>query len=120
MRGPLMLALLALAGPAEAQSMRGVPLADEGWWVVLGSFGNNGGLGSRAADAAVARTRRQAQSCGESPFNDVSDKFSGFASGFDVSVLGAYPIRARAEAALSRIGPCVPGAYIRRSRYAGE
>lgn len=120
MRCLLMLTLLALAGPAEAQSMRGVPLADEGWWVVLGSFGNNDGSGSRAADAAVARTRRQAQSCGESPFNDVSEKFSGFAPGFDVSVLGAYPTRARAEAALSRIGGCVPGAYIRRSRYAGE
>lgn len=120
MRGVLMLALLALAGLAQAQPMRGVPLADDGWWVVLGSFGNNGGSGSRATDAAVARVRRQAQSCGESPFNDVSEKFSGFAPGVEVSVLGAYPTRARAEAALYRIGACVPGAYIRRARYAGE
>ena len=120
MRGFLTLALLALAGPVQAQPMHGVPLADEGWWVVLGSFGNSGGSGSRAADAAVARVRRQAQSCGESPFNDVSEKFSGFAPGFDVSVLGAYPTRARAEAARSRVGACVPGAYIRRARYAGE
>lgn len=120
MRGVLMLALLALAGSALAQPMRSVPLADDGWWVVLGSFDNNGGSGSRAADVAVARMRRQAQSCGERPFNDVSEKFTGFAPGFDISVLGAYPTRARAEAARSRIGACVPGTYIRRARYAGE
>ncbi|CAX22995.1 protein of unknown function; putative exported protein [Methylorubrum extorquens DM4] len=77
MRGVLMLALLALAGSALAQPMRSVPLADDGWWVVLGSFDNNGGSGSRAADVAVARMRRQAQSCGERPFNDVSEKFRG-------------------------------------------
>lgn len=116
----LILAVLTLIAPAQAQPMRGVPLADEGWWVVLGSFDNNGGAGSRSADAAVARTRRQAQSCGERPFNDVSEKFSGFVPGFDVSVLGAYPTRARAEAALSRVATCIPGAYIRRARYAGE
>ena len=120
MRRVLIPLLLAFAGPAEAQTMRGVPLADDGWWVVLGSFGNNGGAGSRASDAAIAKVRRQAQSCGESPFNDTSGKFSGFAPGYDVSVLGAYPTRVRAEAALSRVGPCVPGAYIRRARYAGE
>jgi hypothetical protein len=112
--------LMALAAPAEAQTMRGVPLAHEGWWVVLGSFDNDGGRGSRAADAAIAKVRRQAQSCGESPFNDTSMKFSGFAPGYEVSVLGAYPTRARVEAVLARVEACVPGAYIRRARYAGE
>lgn len=120
MRWVSALVLTALAGPAAAQTMRGVPLADDGWWVVLGSFGNNGGTGSRASDAAIAKVRRQAQSCSESPFNDTSEKFSGFAPGYDVSVLGAYPTRARAEAALSRVGACVLSAYIRRARYAGE
>ncbi|WP_430914029.1 SPOR domain-containing protein [Methylobacterium sp. sgz302541] len=120
MRALLVFAFTALAAPVLAQPMRGVPLADDGWWVVLGSFANNSGSGSRAADAAVARVWRQAQACGESPFNDASDKFSGLASGFEVSVLGAYPTRARAEAALSRVDACVPGAYIRRARYAGE
>ena len=120
MRTVLTLAALALAAPVQAQPMRGVPLADDGWWVVLGSFGNNAESGSRAADAAVARVRRQAQACGESPFNDVSEKFSGLAPGFEVSVLGAYPTRARAQAVLARVDACVPGAYIRRARYAGE
>ncbi|MBB2964351.1 hypothetical protein [Methylobacterium sp. R2-1] len=88
----LILACLTLV--AQAQPMRGVPLAIESWWVVLGSFDNSGGSGSRAADASVARTRRQAQTCGERPVNDLSEKSSGFVPGFDVSVLGAYPTRA--------------------------
>lgn len=48
MRWVSMLVMLALAGPAGAQIMRGVPLADDGWWVVLGSFNNNYGADSRA------------------------------------------------------------------------
>ncbi len=114
------LALMTVAAPAQAQAMRGVPLADDGWWVVLGSFDNDGGAGSRAADAAVARARRQARACGQEPFNDTSEKFRGFAPGFDVSVLGAYPTRARAETVLSQVRPCIAGASIRRTRYAGE
>ena len=120
MRVVVILARLGLAGPLQAQPMRGVPLAEDGWWVVLGSFGIHGGSGHRAADAAVVRVRRQARACGKQPFNDDSATFSGFAPGYEVSVLGAYPTRARAEVALSRIAACVPGASLRRARYAGE
>lgn len=53
-------------------------------------------------------------------FNDFSFKFSGFAPGYTVHVLGAYALKAEAKAVLAEAKRCVPDAYIRRGTYAGE
>jgi hypothetical protein len=88
------------------------------YWIVAGSFANPDY--TQVQDAAVQRASAAVARCGLEPFNDFSGKFVGFSKGFDVVVVGGYATRAAAEADLARLRPCVPTAYIRQGRYAGE
>ena len=89
---------------------------DEGWWVVVGSLPDSGD----AMTAGTERISNAARRCGFTTFSDFSAKFSGFAPGFHVFVIGAYGRKADANAVLRLVRPCVPDAYLKRGRYAGE
>lgn len=103
-------ALAVLPFSAHAQQL------DEGWWVVVGSFPDNG----EAMTAGTERVSQAAARCGFTTFSDFSAKFSGFAPGFHVFVIGAYPRRSDADAVRRLVRPCIPDAYLKRGRYAGE
>lgn len=51
---------------------------------------------------------------------DFPAKSEGFTPDHYVSIVGGFTIRPKAEAALARICPCVPDAYLRHGSYAGE
>jgi hypothetical protein len=108
-----LLPLLALSLPASAaQSLEGR------WWVVLGSSPAPESLPRPhpEADRAAEGARR----CGMEPMGDFSAKFENFAPDLYVSVVGGFATRQEAAAALDRLRPCVPGAYLRRGGYGGE
>ena len=108
------LALLVLAWAAASNAA--TPAGP--YWIVAGSFADPDY--TRVRYEAVRRAATDVARCGLEPFNDFSGKFVGFAEGFDVVVVGGYASRAVAEADLARLRPCVPGAYVREGRYAGE
>ncbi|WP_338664388.1 SPOR domain-containing protein [Pararoseomonas sp. SCSIO 73927] len=104
---------LILTPPATAaQSLEGR------WWVVIGSSPAPESLPRPhpEADRAAEAARR----CGMEPMGDYSAKFENFAPDLYVAVVGGFTTRAEAEAALARLRPCVPGAYLRRGGYGGE
>ena len=109
---PLLLSLFCFVAQAAAIEL------NQGWWVVLGSFADPDL--SSPQEEKIARVRAQAARCGFAAFNDFSNKFLGFAPGYDVVVLGAFPSKSRAEAVLNAVKPCVPGAYVKFARHAGE
>lgn len=87
----------------------------DGWWVVVGA--TQGTLfNDRGAKLIHARIGR----CGLTAFNDFSEKFTGFAPGLTVFVLGPYSSRGEAMAVQSAARHCVPDAYIKQGRYLGE
>jgi hypothetical protein len=104
-----------LIGYAQAQS--GGIENYNGWWVVLGSFADPDMISDNEDEIRALRIR--AANCGFVPFNDFSGKFIGFNPGYDVAVVGAYN-RSVAQSVLARVRPCVPSAYIKLGRYAGE
>lgn len=91
---------------------------DEGFWVVAGSFRNPDYAATQYA--AVEKASAAVRRCGLEPFSDFSGKFAGFSEGFDVVVVGAYRTDKEAGAALEKLKPCVPEAFIKRGRYLGE
>ena len=105
-------AALALCGglPLRAQE----PMLS-GWWVVVGALP----LDNLETEQTQALHRKMA-TCGFTAFNDISSKFVGFASGYEVYVLGAYAVKAEAAAVLVAAKRCVPDAYIKHGRYLGE
>lgn len=105
----LLLGSTALAGGLER---------DRGWWVVLGSFPNPDL--SSPQEAKIETLRAKAALCGFDAFNDFSNKFRGFAPGYDVVVLGAFPTRSKADAILRSVRRCAPGAYVKFGRHLGE
>ncbi len=106
------MAVLLAGSAARAESFR-----SEGWWVVLAAFKET----SVNRDAAEAAARNAAAQCGLEAFNDFSSKFEGFTPGLTVVVVwSAFASKAKANAALERVRPCVPDAYIKRARYLGE
>lgn len=86
-----------------------------GWWVVYGSV-KQGVNDPRVFNAMQKKLRP----CGIEPFNDFSFKFSGFATGLEVYVSGAYPSKSEAALVLKGVKRCAPDAYIKQARYAGE
>ncbi len=103
-----------LATPATAQE--GEAMLSEGWWVVLGARpapdGND--PGDPALDAKARR-------CGVEPFGDFSSKFEGFRPGLVVVVaIDAYRTKAEAAETLAKAKRCIPDAYLKYGRYAGE
>lgn len=90
---------------------------NDGWWVVMAAFKEN----AANRDASEAKARNKAAQCGVEAFNDFSSKFDGFAPGLTVVVsMGAYKSKAKAEAALAKVQPCIADAYVKKARYAGE
>lgn len=119
MRLALTLAALVVATSSALAAERSPVLTgglDAGWWVVVGT-GPAPSVGSRSVGAAVKTATAQ---CGYEAFNDFSDKFLGFANGFEVFVVGAFKTRDEAQHHLSALKPCVPSAYLKFGRYAGE
>lgn len=57
---------------------------------------------------------------GAQPFNDHSQKFRGFAPGFNVFVVGAYAGRGEADRKAADLRRCFPGAYVKFGAYLGE
>ena len=109
---PLALSLVLASVPALAQEF-----VYDGWWVVMGGFKEN----AANRDASEARVRNTAANCGVEAFNDFSNKFVGFAPGLTVVVsMGAYTSKAKAQAALAQVKPCIPDAYVKKARYVGE
>lgn len=92
-----------------------IALLDRGWWVVVGVM-----PGENFDNAAADRLHARIRGCGFEAFNDFSNKFAGFADGFTVFVLGAYPTKKEAETILREARKCVPDAYIKQGRYLGE
>ncbi len=95
-------------------SLSSVAVSQEskGYWIVVHSGKNS--------DNATA-IRSKADRCGIRLFNDFSDKFSGFRSGYQVFVVEpSAPTRATAEAKLNQIKICFPEAYIKYGSYLGE
>lgn len=91
---------------------------DEGWWIVLASLPNPDL--SIFQNAKIAKIRASAARCGFDPFNDFSNKFRGFAAGFDVVVLGAFESRTKAASALRDVRRCFPDAYLAFGKHLGE
>lgn len=88
---------------------------NNGWWIIVGVLPENN-TNSRASEALHNKIGR----CGFKAFNDWSWKFSGFAPGYTVYVLGAYGTKAEANSILASAKKCVPDAYIKQGTYAGE
>ncbi len=116
-RNALLSASLALSLGLSAIPSSAQEFVYDGWWVVMGSFKEN----AANRDAAEARARGMAANCGVEAFNDFSTKFVGFAPGLTVVVsFGAYTSKAKAQAALAQVKPCIPDAYVKKARYVGE
>lgn len=69
---------------------------------------------------AAWQAAKAAKRCGVETFGDFSAKFQGFAPDLYVSVIDVNGSRTKAEAALAKVRPCVPGAYLKQGTYAGE
>lgn len=111
-------ALLAGVLGAMATSALADQAQSRTWWVVLGASPAPGSTGVRflAAQQAAEAARR----CGIETVSDFSGKFEGFAPDLFVTVAGDDRMRARAEARMAKVRPCVPGAYLKQGAYAGE
>ena len=66
-----------------------------------------------------ARVEAAAARCGFRTFNDFSEKF-GFAPGYNAFVIGAYPARGDADGIAAVVRKCIPDAYVKFGKYAGE
>lgn len=105
--------LLALAAPVQAaQTLKGR------WWIVPAA---SSAPDSTMQDVTKAnRAGDAARRCGLQPMEDFPAKSEGFTPDHYVSIVGGFTIRPKAEAALARLCPCVPDAYLRHGSYAGE
>ena len=108
--------LVALAFAAAAKPAAGEGL-EHGWWIVAGSFRQNG---TDRNDALIAKASDGLRQCGLTPFYDFSFKFSSFASNYDVVVTGPFSSKADADATLGRARRCIPSAYLKNARYLGK
>jgi hypothetical protein len=108
--------MLLAAGPAAAQEEELDRLPDEGWWVVVRALPDT----PSAFDDTTAFAER-VRRCGVEAFGDFSSKFSGFRPGYVVTVhVAPFHTEEEANALLKQARRCVPGAYLRYGRYAGE
>jgi len=111
-----LVAVLALAPPALAQDEAVEDLPSEGWWIVLAARPTDGS--SAPSDRAFDD---RARACGLDPFGDFSAKFEGFSPGVVVVVhMVPFPTKAAAAPMLEAARACVPDAYLKWGRYAGE
>ncbi len=108
----LMGTFLLTPRPAMAQAMR-----LNGWWVVLTSIRDDG---SMAPHNQMRAFSSQMRACRIDVFSDLTTKFQGFAPGYLVGVVGAFPTEAEAQQQLANARRCAPGAYIKRARHLGE
>lgn len=105
-------AALSAPQPAMAQTM-----GLNGWWVVLTSISDDG---SMAPHNQMRAFRGQMRACRIEAFSDLITQFLGFAPGYLVAVVGAFPTEAEAQQQLATARRCAPGAYIKRARHLGE
>ncbi|MBK5960769.1 hypothetical protein CCR97_21550 [Rhodoplanes elegans] len=95
--------------------------ADSGWWVVLGAIRSPDNSFTDATLAEARRLEAAGRRCGVKVFWDFSSKFSGFVAGYTVVVAeNPYASRERAESVVAKVRGCVPQAYFKQGRYAGE
>ncbi len=104
-------AFLCAANPAPAKNL------DKGWWVIVASFPTEPYQRMQSDSEAV---RAAAARCGVKTFNDFSGKFRGFAPGYNVFVLGAYPSKTHANDIANAVRRCFEGAYVKYGEYLGE
>ncbi len=109
---------IVFVGALSMEALAGGVLRPAGWWVVLGSFANPSL--SAIHDRGIRSLRGRVARCGFDAFNDFSNKFGGFAPGYDVVAVGAYKTSEAARADLQRVRVCVPGAYIKFGEHLGE
>ncbi|MBU4529572.1 MAG: SH3 domain-containing protein [Hoeflea sp.] len=102
----------ATLGATEPQT-----LMDSGWWVVVGSFPTEPW---ERQTSDYERTQATAARCGLAVFNDLSAKFSGFRSGYNVFVIGAFESKSVADSMLKQARKCFPDAYVKNAKYLGE
>ena len=89
-----------------------------GWWVILGSF--NVGAADSATTLIASSVRRAggaAQRCGLGAFNDFSSKFSGFAPGYMVVVVGPFADKVDAARSQQQVKGCVSGTYVKFAQH---
>jgi cell division septation protein DedD len=92
-----------------------------GWWVILGSF--NVGEADSATTLIASSVRRAggaAQRCGLGAFNDFSSKFSGFAPGYMVVVVGPFADKVDAARSQQQVKGCVSGTYVKYAQHLEE
>lgn len=87
---------------------------DDGYWVIVGVTPEGSG------PVETASIHAKVKKCGFQAFNDFSGKFSNFTPGHIVYVLGAHETKREAQAIQREVRRCVPDAYIKQGRYAGE
>ena len=109
-RGLLSLTLILMAFAPSAIARQG-----SGWWVIIGSYPDDGG-----SEALLRKVSGAAARCGLESFNDTSGKFRGFQPGHMVFVVGPYPSRGAANSAAAVAKRCIPDAYVKWGEYAGE
>lgn len=93
------------------------PPLDTGWWVVVGSFPSEP---AERQQGDLERVGAAAKRCGLNTFNDLSEKFVGFAPGYNVFVIGAFASRRAADAEARAARRCFPDAYVKHGEYLGE
>lgn len=106
----LVLGLSLLSSGARAE-------LDEGWWVIVATYPIDP---PERQQGDFERVEAQAARCHAETFNDFSGKFTGFARGYNVFVVGAFATQAEAQRKLATLKPCFPDAYIKQGRYRGE
>lgn len=116
--------LLALSATGFAASLSSADFAkcasrelNEGWFVIVASFPTE--PSSRMFEDR-SRTEARAARCHVKTFNDISAKFEGFTSGYNVFVIGAFSSHVEADRRLAEVRPCFPDAYLKNGRYYGE
>jgi len=90
---------------------------DSGYWVILGSVPTHD---IRSWESQGRRVLNKASACGFEPFDDLSEKFTGFVPGYDVFVVGPYASLKEASQVRDIARRCIPDAYVKQGRYVGK
>ncbi len=93
---------------AKAQS------ADDGWFVVVGSYSASRKLEDEAT-ANTVRVVKAANRCGFRPTIARSNSYLGMRPGLTVQVIGGYRREVDARRVLAVVQRCVPDAFVKRT-----
>lgn len=114
-----LMTLMFLVPLASSAAYAAPKYSDKGWWIIVASFRTCG------SDACGSESHGQeleglARPCDLRIFNDFSNKFSGFDSGYNVYLIDQIFSKSKARKALARAKNCFPDAYMKSGRYMGE